>query len=403
MSRQFRSDDTNKWLEGYGKGTDGDLVISSNTSFAAAIAGCSGTNGSTALTLDLASTFANGDLVAILQMRGTGVGVWELNKISSGGGTTSLTLAYPLQNTYTDSGASQAMIVEMKEYFNVTINSGFSWSANAWDGNKNGIIAYFAKKKTSILGTLDLSAKGYVGGNGSNSINGGSAAQPFSGEGNLGTGSQTTANNGNAGGGGSGSDGGSGGGGGGYGTAGGNGLTGQGGVGTGGTSLGVADLTQIFLGGSGGGGRGESSANCVSSGTYRGGNGAKGGALLLAFSRDFVIDPSTGLVILNGANGEAGTGACEEGPGGGGAGSGAGGLVKAETASLGTNRMTSLGGSGGGSPGSASGDGGPGGVGRLHLDYGKSFTGSTNPGLDARLDPSLIMNEGGSFLYNFVN
>ena len=75
--RQFRSDDTSSWGDGFGNGSDGAETISSSEAYDGAKASCSGTASTTTLTLGAASTFANGDLVVIHQSAGTGVGTWE--------------------------------------------------------------------------------------------------------------------------------------------------------------------------------------------------------------------------------------------------------------------------------------------------------------------------------------
>src|SRR3990167_2077717 len=217
--RQFRSDDTSKWTHGFGNGSDGSITISADTTYDGANASCSGTADSTTLTLGAASTFANGDLVMIHQTRGTGVGNWELNKIVDGGGGTTLTLQKSLINTYTDSGASQAQIVEMKQYSSVTVNSAQTWSAPEWDGNVGGIIAFFCKDVTTVTGNISTNSRGFRG---------------------------DTQNQADEYGGGDGGGGHSAGGGNGTGLGGGTG-------GTGGTTAGVAALITMVFGGGGGG------------------------------------------------------------------------------------------------------------------------------------------------------
>jgi hypothetical protein len=73
-----------QWLpiEKYGDGSDGVLTISSNTSEAPTDSSCSGSSGATSLSATNAS-FAADQIILIHQSRGTGVGQWELNVISS--------------------------------------------------------------------------------------------------------------------------------------------------------------------------------------------------------------------------------------------------------------------------------------------------------------------------------
>ena len=132
----------------FGTGEDGVLTISSNTTDSPIDSSCSGTSGTTSLSATNAS-FEAGQLILIHQSRGTGVGQWELNKISSyvaGTITTVLSLSY----TYTDSGASQAQVLVVKQYSGITINSGKTLTAKAWDGNIGGILAYFCSGATTI-------------------------------------------------------------------------------------------------------------------------------------------------------------------------------------------------------------------------------------------------------------
>lgn len=366
MSRQWRSDDTDPWVYGFGSGADGSsYVVPANE-------GCSGTSESTSLTLAAAGSFSNGDLVLIHQSRGTGAGNWELNKIISGAGTTSITLAHSLQNTYTDSGNSQAQIIELKEYENLT--TGNITAAN-WNGSKGGVIAFLDKGSCSINGTLSLtgaSGNGYVKGTQVNSTG-------RRGEGTSGPGQDaSTAANGNGGGGGGvsntlGTNKYGGGGGGGNANAGTNGQTNthEGASatgGSGGTSAGTAQLTTAVFGGGGGSSKDRSGGN--------------GGGIAFIFCSDITI---TGTISLNGQAGESRASGDLEGAGGGGAGGSC--LFKCITASLGTIRVTSAGGSGGTAPKA---NGGAGSEGRIHLDYSGSFTGTTTPTIDSRLDATIV-------------
>ena len=107
--RQFRSDDTSPWAERFGNGSDGAGSAGSDvqTTFSA-------TSGSTSATFGSGTGFADGDLLLIHQSRngGTTVGAWEFNKIASGGGTTSVTLAYATTNAYN----TTAQVYKMKQF-----------------------------------------------------------------------------------------------------------------------------------------------------------------------------------------------------------------------------------------------------------------------------------------------
>lgn len=395
--RQWRSDDTDQWLYGFGDGSDGSSYsIPANE-------GCSGSSGGTSLTLASAGSFSNGDLVLIHQTRGSGAGNWELNKIASGAGTTSLTMEHDLTNTYTDSGDNQAQIIELKQYENLTTGS---ITAPNWDHSKGGIIAFFDKDSTTVNGTLNLDGAtgndnynadapaegggaGFDGGKGSSTQDGGGDAGE-SGEGTGGARAVQTSANGNGGGGGNAasSEGSyASGGGGGNGTAGGNGAVNGGTGGSGGSTSGNSQLTNITFGGGGGGGG------------INGGGGIAGGGsgagICFIFSKNLSV---TGAISLDGGNGGNRT-AGQPTMGGGGAGGSC--LIKCVAATLGTNKITASGGPGGTS---GNGDAGDGGSGRIHLDYSSSYTGSTSPTLSTRNDLTVapLFNAGGSFLYNFV-
>lgn len=342
----------------FGDGTDSDLTISSDTAFGAGTS-CSGTSGAKTLTLGAAGSFANNDLVLIHQSRGTGVGAWEINKIASGGGTTTLTLQDNLTNTYTDSGASQAQAIRLLEYVDVTVNSGKTWSVPAWDGDKGGILAFAARGTVTITGTISANGKGYVGGTSTNET----------GEGTVGTKTTGTTNNGSGGGSGYTASG--------AGSGGGNGTAGQSVDSTGGVVSGSADLTTITFGGGGG--------------TGNNGIGGAGAGIIIIFSKTITI---AGGLTLTGTNGGTGI------DWGGGAGAGGSILIKCQNATLGTTKLTASGGTGGASTAPRH-SGGAGGAGRIRLDYSSSYTGTTTPDISASQDKTLLESDA-SFLLNLT-
>lgn len=387
----------------FGDGSDGDLTISSNTTQSVANASCSGSSGSNSLTLGAASSFSNGDLVIIHQTRGTGSGNWEINMISSGGGTTSLTLQQDLQNTYTDSGASQAQIVKIPRYQDVTVNSSVTWSAPAWTKNTGGILVFAAKGITTIQGTISAdglngssaysgtpsggNGRGFVGGNGDISSLPNSA---WCGEGTSGDEAQQTSPNGTGGGGGSigGTPTYATGAGGGHATSGGNGESSGGAAPSGGGTAGAAQLTTMIFGGGGGGGAKDPSGTS----NYAAGGG--GGAGIVAM---FAKTPTiSGGVSLDGGNGGTTSGSNANGEAGGGAGGSC--LIVADTATLGSSLITASGGSGGSRNGVS---GGNGGNGRVALHYNNSYTGTTSPTITATQDTTLIETDAG-LLMGFI-
>ena len=362
MSRSWRSDDTSGWLEGFGTGVSG-------TSYAVpANEGCSGTISTTTLTLAAAGTFANGDLVLIHQTRGAGVGTGELNKITSGGGTTTLTMAYTLENEYTDSGANQAQVIEMNQYDGMTTGA---ITAPAWDGSKGGILAWFDKGTTTVSAAVSASGRGFRGGS-APGVNDGKR-----GEGTVAAGDTTgTTANGNGGGGTGGS--GRGGAGGGHAAAG---TTGGNAGNDGGAIVGNSSLTLSNLGG-GGGGSGTSTSTSP---------GAIGGGMVFIFAKNIIV---TGSINVSGGNSST------SGEASGGAGAGGSCLLKCETATLGTTLVTST----GQTPPSTSWSGGRGGassVGRIHLDYSGSYTGTTSPTIDVTLDATITGSSPSNFFLMF--
>lgn len=353
-------------ISGYfGDGDAGSLTISANTTQAPIDSAITGTAAAFTGSATNAS-FAVDQKVLIHQSRGTSAGVWERNEIASYTAGT-ITFKTALQNTYT----SGAQVIVFPEYTNVTVDSGKTWTAKAWDGTVGGILLFLASGTTTVTGTISAAGKGFRGA--SIFAASSSAHTAYQGEGTVGNrDTQSNSANGNGGGGGNGGNPGrAGGGGGGNGTGGSNGA-GSVTVGTGGSTAGTADLTTLVFGG--GGGSGGSDLNDASNG------GASGGGIVFMSSVALTV---TGSVV---STGDSGTAESEAGGGGGGAGGSI--LIKAQTATLGSSLITASGGSGGDS--SAQGDGGAGGVGRIHLDYYTSYTGTTSPTLDVAQDNTLV-------------
>ena len=357
-------------ISGYfGNGADGALTISSNTTEAPIDSACSGTSGAYSLTATNAS-FAADQVVLIHQSRGTGAGTWQRNTIS---GYTAGTIT--LQNTLNFSYASGAQVRVLKQYTNVTVNSGITYTTKAWNGTVGGILAFLANGTATVNGTISAN-----GGNGSTSttdgVGGGTGggfrgggikygtAPPtaYCGEGTSGASAQQSGANGNGGGGAPGT-------GDGPGSGGGNGTAGGGN--NGGSTSGTADLTTMTFGG-GGGGSYNDGGSC--------GGGGSGGGIIFMTAATLTVHATTGLVSANG-----GLGANGESTSDGGSGAGGSVLLKAQTATLETTRVTAT-------AGSATGSGGAGGTGRIHLDYYTSYTGTTSPTLDVTQDYNLVTN-----------
>lgn len=366
----------------HGDGADGDATISSNPNIRSSITGTAGSPNGTAGN----TSFANGDLVMLIQNSGVGAGQHEINMVLSGGGTTSLVFKEDLHYSY----VAGAQIVKIPRYDNVTINN---FTVTNYDGvTKIGGVCYILAK-TSITGgtTQTLTAKGgdSTGVGGTNSSAGGvgagftggeavrSGSAQKQGDGTAGAGTNSASANGNGGGGGTN---GSNGGGGGHANTG---LNNGGADGTGGSAVGTADLTNMNLGGGGGGGGSNNT-----SGTERSGGGAGGGIVVLN-SKTVDVSAMTAITVNGGGAGVSGGGFWQ---GGGGAGGSV--LVFCQTATLGTNKITAVGGNQGGGGGSNAKNGSDG---RIAVHHSGTVTGTTNPTFTDVSDPSIKPKRGGAF------
>jgi len=355
-----------QWLpnEKYGNGSDGALSISENTTESPIDSSCSGAVDGKSLSATNAS-FVAGQIILIHQSRGTGAGQWELNVIDSYTAGT-ITTKYNLAYTYTDSGSSQAQVRVLKQYSSVTVDDAYTYASKAWDRNVGGILAFMCNGTTTITGTVNVKLRGYrAGQRETNDL------EPTCGEGTVGdrVEQKTTAN---------GSGGGSGthdsddnvGGGGGNATAGG---TGSGSGGTAGTEAGAADLTNMVFGGGAGG-------NSDAVGELLPGIAYTAPGLVAIFSKEIVI---TGVIDGDGSNGATQTGTGGSGSAGGSI------LIKSNIATLGTNLVHAIAGTGSAGTGGKA-NGAVGSVGRIALHYGTSYTGTTTPAADITQDSNLI-------------
>ena len=338
----------------FGDGSDGALTISANTTEAPIDSACTGTVDTYALTATNVN-FAANQKILIHQTQGVGAGTQQITTIQSYTAGTITTLD-KLKITY----VTGAQVRVLKQYTNVTINSTKTWTGKQWNGTVGGIgPAFFANGTFTNNGIVTASDMGFRG----------NPVSPSNGEGTAGAAFSSgdyQAANGNGGGGAkygeNPSYGYAGGAGGGNGTAGGNGI-----VCVGGIAVGTQDLTTADLGGAGG-----------SSDSH--GGGGNGGGILLLFAATFT---NSGTITSN---------ASDCGPTGGGGGAGGSILIKAQTATLGTGTITASGGLGGTQSGGA--QGATGGVGRIHIDYYTSYTGTTTPTLDSIQDNNLGTADG---------
>ncbi len=308
---------------------------------------------------------------------------WEIARISSSWtGNNPVTLSSGLTKSYTSNNTGIiTQAVTFPEYNNVTLAAGKTLTASSWDETTGtgGILAFEAKGTVTLNGTLDVSGLGFTGGVaqalGSAGKNGesitGLEAAAIDGAGQGGAVGTTDEFNAS-------------GGGGGYGTAGSTGLgyelqssvekwapsyTSGNPNGGGGSSIGITDLSKMFLGPGGGSGASTTGATCTPQ------DGKKGGGIILIYANNLIVG-STGAIYANGASVTASSGASDSGKCTSGAGAGGSIYLKAISMQLGMNQVQATGGTR--TSISSHTQGGAGGDGRIRLDY-STLTGSTVP------------------------
>ena len=345
----------------FGNGSDG--AYSSATAPSLVHLNMSGTSGAKTVT-PTSTTFADDDLVVLIQSRGSTAGNWEFNRVASGGGTTTLTMQENLKYTYaTDAsnGPQKAQIIKIFQY--TTAEATGNWYVPTLDGNIGGIMFFAANVSFFGAGSLLGIDRGHRGGGGV-----GQNTNGYRGEGSVGESIQTYLTSVNAGGGGvGGADAGCGGGG-AHASTGGNGSN-QGSHigGQGGTISGNAALTSMTLPGAGGSGGGDED------GSYSGAGGRAAG-IIAVFARGITI---SGYIQNYGAGGADGVNPVgTEGMGGGGGAAGGSVLLVGQDINIGTNKIDTRGGAGGISPRRPTVIGGAGSKGRVAIYYGSSLSGS---------------------------
>lgn len=369
---------------------------------------------------------SSGDEVLLINLQGTSsyytnVGNYETLKVASASGTT---VTFTTNKTkYYGNGSSddtnigtastnqRVMLQRVPQYSDVTIGSGATLTANAWDGTKGGVLYFNASGTVTNNGTISMDSKGYIGGARTTGANAGIGGEAFcanpgggggSGNGVCGGGgaggiSVSTGGTGSSTGGAGGAGGlgggdpvalGGGGGGGGYGSAGnagsgsysgtnggdntsGNGgaasgSQGRGGGGGGGGTYGTSSLSKLNFGSGG------ASGGATWGGSY-GGIGGTGGGIIYITANTFTNGGSG--VVSRGMAGGSGSGSGNYITGAGGGGAGGAIRIDALTASLGSGLVVATGGSGG----TNGYGGGAGGSGRIAISYTSSISGSSSP------------------------
>jgi ribulose bisphosphate carboxylase small subunit len=418
------------------RANDGALSVTTGTTTINTVSsgGVTGTGGSSTLNMTSTTGLAVGDEILIVQITGTGAGNYEARYVSIVNSSTQITLANGLTNTY----SAGAQMLRIPHYTSVSVSSGATLTAPAWDGTKGGVLVFRADGGTvTNAGTITMTGKGINTGTGGGGGGGGRGGHchcipgvppitdAYPGGGSSGGGG--TAAGGGGGGGGGGVSGG--GGGAGYGVA------GTASSGAAGVSYGQNTLQTMFLGsgggggggGNGGGGGGAWCGNCGGDGTDetawggggggggRGGLGGTGGGIIYLSAQTL---QNNNIISSNGGTGNAGSngggggtaggydsglpcnwwgagGNAGTGGGGGGGGSGGSIFIQSSTTTIGTiqaNGGSSGGGGTGASGGTGSGcdqpagsgsgggsAGGAGAVGRIRCDNSAGNCTATTP------------------------
>ncbi len=371
----------------FGDGRDGDLVVTSGetkyTDDVRTVLSNSAASGE--ITICVASTngLRIGDKILIVQIQGTGAGNYEFATIQAIS-TCWLTLNRPLLKTFTTPN-SNAQVLRISQYRNVTVESGGTLTAHMWDGSTGGIVAFQSSGETVIStgGTVNMNGKGFRGGERRLNNN---PDRGQNGEGYLGYYNATDIdcwgqNNSRGNGGGAGHGyvwvweshkHASGGGGGGNGSDGGNGKSPSYDgwcVGSGAKSVGNHTLATIFFGGggaSGGAGKNDSKD---------GGAGGDGGGIVFLSARSLSV---SGSIESIGTKGENASGSGHHLAGGGGGGAGGSIFIQTQSLANGSTNISAIRGNGGLGNAQAAG-GGTGGDGRIRIEYCETLTGTTNP------------------------
>lgn len=370
-----------------GTGSDGELLVTGaflTDSVRTALSASAG-SGQSYLQVNTSSGFRAGDEVLIIQMTGSGAGRWEYANVASTG-ISRIDLTSPLQNSYFTTSGGRAQVLRVPQYTNVTVASGGTLTCSAWDGATGGVLCIRIAGNLVVEsgGLIDVSGRGFPGGEGGTGGSGGLGGMGGFGGGRASAGNDggTTPGGGEGGSGASGwvYAGGKGGNGGGAGEPGSSGGVGKPGgasggsgasAGQGGTNRGTQDLLFAQMGQGGGGGTGGSGGfggggGGGGGGGYSGGSmgsmggaGGRGGAGGTGGAGGGIVFITASKVIIKGnlkASGLPGHDGLPGGAGGaggnGGSGGAGGGVVYYQP-----------GGGGGGGNGAAGGSGGDGGGG----------------------------------------
>jgi len=126
-------------------------------------------SGSTNINLSVSPTgLSVNDEILIINLQGIStdystVGNYE-TKIITAISDKTITIDTPLSMNYSNASTQKIMVQRVPNYINVTISSGATFTANAWDGIMGGVLFFRANNTVNISGNVDMRAKGYHNG-----------------------------------------------------------------------------------------------------------------------------------------------------------------------------------------------------------------------------------------------
>lgn len=166
-------------IDGAATITSADSIVNQYTSLASAA-----TSGSMSIVVDdiadltAGTSLAEDDLILLVQMQGATIKVandssfGEVTDYGEAGNyeyvfvesvsSNTITFQSSLQNSYTATGKTQ--VIRVPQYSTVTIQSGASVTAPAWDGEVGGIVAFTASDNVMIYGEINVTGLGFRGG-----------------------------------------------------------------------------------------------------------------------------------------------------------------------------------------------------------------------------------------------
>lgn len=156
----------------YGNGRNGSLTVTSANTVVNTYASLSSNAlaGDTSIALSSSTGFSIGDEVLIIQMQNSSsgtAGTYEFKTVSATS-TGNLSFTSGLSNSYytgtfntTSSTATQ--VVRVPNYVSVTVNSGASIVATAWNGSIGGIVVFRSLSSTTVSVSISTAGMGFRG------------------------------------------------------------------------------------------------------------------------------------------------------------------------------------------------------------------------------------------------